>query len=861
MFSLRPWQIWLAGAALLFMVVSALSWLSVRAIQADQAEQNAQAQAIQEENIRLALWRIDTQMAALINDESSRPIYNYQSVFVLNTPTVTNYDTQSNESVTNSVACVSPLIVPHAPEITTYFQCEPSGKLTCPSVPEPELRKFLIPQQLTVEDFDAAEVQLAKLRPLLDYQLLLKNLPNPELTGSSWQVQSIPVQPFVISQQNAVQNTDYNATLSNPPPAGQSAIPNGPLLPEPTTWNIAAGNPAAGGGVAGNGVAGNGGAGGGNPGALTEEYAGNPPGQSPSNSPVTSDSVQQQEPLYWTIPRLTPAPSQSVVPPLVPLQQAGQLTALTAGPVPPLPRYSTQPSPSNESLPGVANTTPLNSLVINNSAGNVSNSSTGYDGKSSQSQSSYFVTPKDVSSRAVKKSQNRSYASEPEALPPEKGSQFDNGSIDKSSSAGDSSNVVANGTQSEKNWNEYQLRALFLEQNSLNKRFNNNDLDQQLVNSYIQQRDAGQNWTLDVRMSRMTPLWVGGELILARRVHWQNRELIQGCWLNWPTLRTKLLEVVEDILPQAQLVAVNAKDPETQQHLLAALPVELLPGDLGAPAKSAANFSSLQWALILAWSSLALAVGAVALIGQGIITLSERRAAFVSAVTHELRTPLTTFRMYAEMLAEDMVHDERQRRSYCDTLRGEADRLSHLVENVLAYARLERGGPGKRRILITVAELAKIATERLDTRLRQAEMELVEEISPPSTAQKILADPGAVEQILFNLIDNAAKYAATAVDRRVVFSAAVESNWLRLKVRDFGPGISPAARAKLFEPFNKSAADAAGSAPGVGLGLALSRRLAREMGGDLRICPGSDGTCFELLLPLGSSEQSPPPTA
>ena len=78
----------------------------------------------------------------------------------------------------------------------------------------------------------------------------------------------------------------------------------------------------------------------------------------------------------------------------------------------------------------------------------------------------------------------------------------------------------------------------------------------------------------------------------------------------------------------------------------------------------------------------------------GVVALSERRAAFVSSVTHELRTPLTTFRMYADMLARGMVPDAERRQQYLETLRTEAERLTHLVENVLSYARLERGRGG-----------------------------------------------------------------------------------------------------------------------------------------------------------------------
>ena len=73
----------------------------------------------------------------------------------------------------------------------------------------------------------------------------------------------------------------------------------------------------------------------------------------------------------------------------------------------------------------------------------------------------------------------------------------------------------------------------------------------------------------------------------------------------------------------------------------------------------------------------------------GLIRLSERRAVFVSAVTHELRTPLTTFNMYTEMLSSGLVPKGREM-AYVDILKNEAGRLTHLVDNVLSYARVEK---------------------------------------------------------------------------------------------------------------------------------------------------------------------------
>ena len=123
--------------------------------------------------------------------------------------------------------------------------------------------------------------------------------------------------------------------------------------------------------------------------------------------------------------------------------------------------------------------------------------------------------------------------------------------------------------------------------------------------------------------------------------------------------------------------------------MLAALPLRIVPGEI--PADAPPGLSPL---LLSAGGGLGLYVGDGRdhrLSLAGIIRLSNRRASFVTAVTHELRTPLTTFQMYVEMLAEGMVPDKEQYRHYLKTLQAEAARLTHMVENVLAYARLERG--------------------------------------------------------------------------------------------------------------------------------------------------------------------------
>lgn len=343
------------------------------------------------------------------------------------------------------------------------------------------------------------------------------------------------------------------------------------------------------------------------------------------------------------------------------------------------------------------------------------------------------------------------------------------------------------------------------------------------------------------------PLWIGNHLILARRVQVGEQTIVQGCWLDWEAIKSRLRAEVADLLPRAQLTPLTAAEPVKLSRLLATLPVQLSVPPLEV---QPLGWTPIRVSLVVVWACLLLTALAAAVMLHGVITLSERRGAFVSAVTHELRTPLTTFRMYAEMLAGGMVPEAEQRQRYLETLRVEADRLAHLVENVLQYARLERGRPGQRREEVSLAGILHRCESRLADRAAQGEMKLEVQIAEADREATLATDSAAVEQILFNLVDNACKYAAAADDNRIHLEIRGDGRWVRIAVRDHGPGISRAGRKKLFKPFSKSVHEAASTAPGVGLGLALSRRLAADLGGRLELeSPAEGGAAFVLTLP------------
>ncbi len=176
----------------------------------------------------------------------------------------------------------------------------------------------------------------------------------------------------------------------------------------------------------------------------------------------------------------------------------------------------------------------------------------------------------------------------------------------------------------------------------------------------------------------------------------------------------------------------------------------------------------------------------------------------------------------------------------------------HLVENVLSYARLERGRGLRQREQVVAAAMIERMQSRLAERAEQGGMQLVVTFGENAADATVTTDLGVVEQILFNLVDNAVKYAAAAEDRRIHLEINRYANDLLLAVADHGLGFAtPAAGGRRFVPFSKSAEEASVSAPGVGLGLALCRRLAQQLGGKLTVVDSvNHGATVRLVLPV-----------
>lgn len=342
---------------------------------------------------------------------------------------------------------------------------------------------------------------------------------------------------------------------------------------------------------------------------------------------------------------------------------------------------------------------------------------------------------------------------------------------------------------------------------------------------------------------RLSPFWIDDQLVLVRSRSDTARSF-EGVWLDWDALNESLKNDIADLLPFVEFEPIQRDQTPDPARALAALPVSIVPQ---AKMGLAPDWSPTHTALLLSWLGLVIAGVVAALALSRLIALSERRASFVSAVTHELRTPLTTFRLYSDLLARDMVPSEQDRREYLQTLRREADRLSHLVDNVLRYSKLERSSSGPAMEPVQLSDWVERITPRLDERLKSAEMNLV--VSREGDGQWS-TDPAALEQLVFNLVDNAAKYAKDAQDRRVHLDVALNDDRVTIRVTDHGNGVPPELRDTIFKPFAKSAERAAETAAGVGLGLALARQTAEALRGQLTYEQSEDGGArFKLTLP------------
>ncbi len=223
---------------------------------------------------------------------------------------------------------------------------------------------------------------------------------------------------------------------------------------------------------------------------------------------------------------------------------------------------------------------------------------------------------------------------------------------------------------------------------------------------------------------------------------------------------------------------------------------------------------------------------------------SERmRNALLSSVSHDLRTPLTVITGAATSLRGNAELPGRDRAELLDTIVDEGRRLGRLVGDLLDMTRLESGAVRVRKDWHSIEELVGAALARLDDAYRERAVDL----SLPPGLALVPVDDVLFEQALFNLLENAVKYAPA--DSPIGLAVTLEPGRLRIEVADRGPGLAPGEEARVFEKFYRGAQ--ASGRRGAGLGLTICRAIAEAHGGSVhaRSRPGG-GAIFTLEVPV-----------
>ncbi len=225
---------------------------------------------------------------------------------------------------------------------------------------------------------------------------------------------------------------------------------------------------------------------------------------------------------------------------------------------------------------------------------------------------------------------------------------------------------------------------------------------------------------------------------------------------------------------------------------------------------------------------------------------SQAKTDFLAVMSHELRTPLNAVIGYAGLLEMGVEQEltERQR-SHIDRIKQSADHLLRIIDDILVFARSDTRPLELQAERIHLPALIDEITGMLRPSVQAKEIRLEVEVDDV----EISSDRERLLRIVSNLVANAVKFTA---EGRVVLTARVREDRLRIAVEDTGPGIAPEHHERVFDAFWQVDQSSTRQAGGTGLGLSIARRMAQQLGGDVTVeSEGASGSRFILTVPLG----------
>lgn len=665
-------------------VLGALALVTSHVLRLERRELERQAAAKADESIRLALWRMDSAVNAIIAKEASRPYFEYQPFFAADRA----YTKMFEDVHPGEVLVPSPLLLGTGDFIRLHFQHLPDGTLASPQVPTGNMRDLAESAYVESTAVIAAESHLRHLAALIirseganDTPERAAQLQPPGRAGDSsvhGRLRSQdPVEPRAPSYDRVTGQEVWKATQIDDPP---------PSLREYEARSQSAG-------LAASNVAPTRGA------APQRSLAAKPEDAARTRAPSVELQHHELEVLRGVLGDAR-----------ADIERNAEATDQGAAPAPADQAAKKSDEAMVADAPVVIPGAPPSTITAAPTAADPSS----------------VAESRDAASRA-----NPPVGTEvAPAKPSASTSSRDRASIRKSTSAVPPDRHVRSITPTS------APRAIDADPRSTARVDSTPESKREAKQSLPPIFALAYQPEPAVELSPFTPAWVGEsprELVFRRTIHTASATFEQGLWIDWPRLSSFLQTSASDLVPGATILPVSTFAPSDATALgrrLASIPAELrwTPPALATPAR----WSPARTTLLLTWLATLVAIAAIAFVLHASTDLAERRGRFVSAVTHELRTPLTTFVMYSQMLADGMVTSDDARRDYLNTLKDEASRLSRIVESVLDYARLGRKKKSTPPAPIAATELLARVEPALRQRAEQGGVQLLIHSPGPS---------------------------------------------------------------------------------------------------------------------------------
>lgn len=240
------------------------------------------------------------------------------------------------------------------------------------------------------------------------------------------------------------------------------------------------------------------------------------------------------------------------------------------------------------------------------------------------------------------------------------------------------------------------------------------------------------------------------------------------------------------------------------------------------------------------------------------VQVAEMKSNFVASVSHDLKTPLALIQLFAETLELGRIRTPDRAMEYYRIINGEAKKLTRLIENILDFSRMEAGlRPYRMEPADMGASLAKVLA-RMNTQLEQGRFTVTTSIAPG--LPRVMADEGATEQAIENVLANAMKYSGE--NRAIDVEARRDNGHVVIRIRDHGVGISRREQGRIFRKFYRVQRELGGGPQGTGLGLAIVEHTMRGHGGFVRVTSEPDqGSTFSLHFPISGEHAFEPALA